>query len=357
MALDHYYTLGRSGLKVSRLALGTMTFGTEWGFGADKAVARSLFERYLDAGGNFIDTADLYTQGTSEEWLGEFIRERHLRDRVVVSTKFTFSADPANPNAGGNGRKNIHRAIEGSLRRLKTDYVDLYLLHAWDTLTPVEEVLRTLDDLVRAGKVRYVGLSDVPAWYAARGQTLAEWRGWEPLCALQLEYSLLERNIEREFTSLATALGMGIMAWSPLGGGLLTGKYRPDGSGDQGRLRKTQGSGNPALEKFSPRNFSIASELESVAKELGRTMAQVAIHWVATRPGVGTTILGATRLSQLEDTLAALDFELPPNLRERLDKVSAIDPGHPYVFFGSALQSMITGKSPVGRKPPGYGLL
>lgn len=237
--LNSYYTLGRTGLRVSRLALGTMTFGTEWGWGSDKETARQLFNAYADAGGNFFDTADLYTNGTSEAWLGEFVAERGLRDKAVIATKFTYNPEPGNPNAGGNGRKNILRAVDGSLKRLGTDYIDLYLLHTWDRLTPAEEVMRTLDDLVRAGKIRHAGLSDVPAWYASRAQTLAEWRGYEPISALQLEYSLIERNIEREFTDLGTQHGMGIMVWSPLGSGLLSGKYRPsnDGGSGDGRPR------------------------------------------------------------------------------------------------------------------------
>jgi len=193
MSIRNYYTLGSSGLRVSRLALGTMTFGTDWGWGADKATARGLFNAYLEAGGNLLDTADLYTNGVSEQWVGEFIRERGLRDRVVVATKFSYNGDPGNPNAGGNGRKNMLRAVDGSLKRLGTDYIDLYLLHTWDMMTPVDEVMRTFDDLVRAGKVRHAGLSDVPAWYASRAQTIAQCRGTEPLAALQLEYSLAER--------------------------------------------------------------------------------------------------------------------------------------------------------------------
>ncbi|MGB6356084.1 MAG: aldo/keto reductase, partial [Steroidobacteraceae bacterium] len=252
MAIDRYFTLGRSGLRVSRLALGTMTFGTDWGWGTEEKSARALFDRYLEAGGNFIDTADVYTAGTSERLLGRFIQEAGVRDRVVLTTKYTFndlSGGRPDPNTGGNHRKNLLRAVEGSLKRLGTDYIDLYLMHAWDRITPVEEVMRTFDDLVRAGKVRYVGFSDVPAWHAARAQTLAEWRGWEPLAALQLEYSLVERNIEREFTTLAQTLGMGIMVWSPLAGGLLSGKYRAarDGIVGEGRLQTLKDSKNPAL--------------------------------------------------------------------------------------------------------------
>ena len=208
--LNDYITLGRSGLRVSPLCLGTMTFGTEWGWGAEEKTSREVFDRYVDAGGNFIDTADFYTGGHSEELLGKFISERGVRDRVVLATKFTFNGDAGNPNAGGNGRKNIYRALDGSLRRLQADYIDLYWLHAWDTVTPVEEVISTLNDLVRAGKIRHYGFSDTPAWYVARAQTLAEKEGKERLVALQLEYSLVERNIEREHIPAAQELGLGI---------------------------------------------------------------------------------------------------------------------------------------------------
>jgi aryl-alcohol dehydrogenase-like predicted oxidoreductase len=350
--LDAYYTLGRSGLRVSRLALGTMTFGTESGWGADQDVARQLLNTYVDGGGNFIDTADGYTGGTSETWLGQLIAERNLRDRVVIATKFTFNAQPGNPNAGGNGRKNIMRAIEGSLKRLGTDYIDLYILHAWDRITPAEEVMRTLDDLVRSGKVRHVGLSDVPAWYAARAQTLAEWRGYEPVCALQLEYSLVERNIERELIPVGLELGMGLMAWSPLASGLLSGKYK---SGDEaGRLAVVKDSQNPAFQKFTDRNWQMVAELEQVAKELDRSMAQVAVNWVVNRPGVGSVIVGATKLSQLEDNLKALEFEIPRELGDRLEKAGRPESHFPYIFFEPHLQSMIHGGKSVSVKPSGY---
>src|SRR4029079_11327198 len=237
-----FVTLGRSGLRVSPLCLGTMTFGTEWGWGSEEQTARAVFDRYVDAGGNFIDTADGYTEAHSEELLGKFISERGLRDRVVLATKFTFNAESGNPNAGGNGRKNIYRALHGSLRRLKTDYIDLYWLHAWDTVTPVEEVISTLSDLVREGKIRHYGFSDTPAWYVARAQTLAEKEGKERLIALQLESSLVERNIEREPIPAAQELGLGICPWSPLASGFLSGKYQRqgnDGSGDR-RLAKAE---------------------------------------------------------------------------------------------------------------------
>lgn len=356
MNRSEYFTLGRSGLRVSRLALGTMTFGTDWGWGSDKDTARQIFNRYVDGGGNFVDTADLYTNGVSETWLGEFMRERQLRDRIVLATKFAFSGQPDNPNAGGNGRKHMRRAVEASLRRLDTDFIDLFMLHAWDGLTPVDEVMRTFDDLVRAGKVRHVGLSNVPAWYASRAQALAEFRGYEPVSALQLEYSLVERSIESEFIPLGLAHGMGTMAWSPLASGLLSGKYRrsPSGPVGQGRLQAVGGSGNPAFAKFTERNFAIAAELESVAAEVGRSMAQVALNWVANRPGVASVIVGATRLVQLEDNLGALEFSLPDELTARLDRASGSPATFPYSFFTPGMQAMLAGSHAVRDKPEHY---
>jgi len=356
MSLKQYYTLGNSGLRVSRLALGTMTFGTDWGWGADKASAREQFMTYTEAGGNLVDTADLYTNGESERWVGEFVRDSGLRDKIVIATKASYSGDPSNPNAGGNGRKHLMRALEGSLQRLGTDYVDLYLVHAWDMVTQPEEVLRTLDDAVRAGKVRHIGLSNVPAWYASRMQAVAELGGYEPLTTLQMEYSLAERAIEDEYIPLGTRHGMGVMVWSPLASGLLSGKYKP-GSGGQfgeGRLQTMSGSNNPAFSKFSERNFAIVAELEKVANEVGRSMAQVAVNWVANRPGVATVMVGATKLAQLQDNLGALDFELPPELRARLDAVSAKVPGYPYSFFTPGMQTMLSGAAPLGDKPDGY---
>ncbi len=360
MSIDRYYALGRSGLRVSRLALGTMTFGTEWGWGSEEKAARAVFDRYLDAGGNFIDTADVYTGGTSERLLGKFIAESGVRDRIVLTTKFTFSdsfnGSKPDPNTGGNQRKNMLRAVDRSLKRLGTDYIDLYLMHAWDRITPVEEVMRTFDDLVRAGKVRYIGFSNVPAWYAARAQTLAELRGWSPLVALQLEYSLIERNIEREFTTLAQELGMGVMAWSPLAMGLLSGRYRrgSDGQFNAGRLTTMQDTTNPGFAKLTERNFSIVAALEDVAKEAGHNMAQVALNWAANRPGVASLIVGATKLEQLDDNLKALDFELAPALRAKLDAVSAPTQQYPYFFYSAEMQGMISGGSSVGDKPDLY---
>jgi len=358
MSFD-YYTLGRSGLRVSRLALGTMTFGESWGWGSDESTARAMFDRYLAAGGNFVDTADLYTEGQSETLLGRFIADSGSRDRVVLTTKFSYNAEPGNPNAGGNGRKNILRAVEGSLRRLGTDYIDLYLLHTWDRITPAEEVLRTLDDLVHTGKIRYAGLSDVPAWYAAQIQTLALAHHLQPLVNLQLQYSLVERNIEREYAPLAQELGYGITAWSPLGMGLLSGKYKPsesghDGAGD-GRIQALKGSGLASLQdKFTPRNWAIVRTVEQVAREYGLSMAQVAIQWAVRRPAVGSVILGARTMVQFEDNLAALDRSLPDEALRLLDEVSALPQQFPYSFFEQAQQERLHGGAAVGDKPDGY---
>jgi aryl-alcohol dehydrogenase-like predicted oxidoreductase len=325
-----------------------MTFGTEWGWGSPSDTAKQILDRYLEAGGNFIDTADMYTNGKSEELLGQFLAGR--RDRVVLATKYTFNAFPGDPNAGGNSRKNLMRAVEGSLRRLQTDYIDLFWVHAWDTMTPVEEVMYGLDTLVRQGKIRYIGLSDTPAWYLSRAQTLAELRGWEKVAALQLEYSLVERNIEREHVPAALHLGMGICPWSPLAGGLLSGKYTRDGQG-QGRLAITKDSGNPVFMKFSERNFDIVDALLSVSKEIGKSPAQVALNWITKRPGVTSTLIGATKIDQLESNLTALDFDIPEALSRRLDEASRPDPGFPYVFFTPAMQTMVTGGATVSAEP------
>jgi len=349
MSLSQYVTLGRSGLRVSPLCLGTMTFGTEWGWGADEAVCGQILDAYVQAGGNFIDTADLYTGGKSEEICGRLIRERHLRDQAVIATKYTFNAQPGNPNAGGNGRKNMYRALEGSLRRLHTDYIDLYWMHVWDSTTPLEEVMAGMNDLVRSGKVRYIGFSDVPAWYAARAQTLAQFAHSEPVIALQLEYSLVERSIEREHVGAALELGMGICPWSPLASGFLAGKYKR-GEPGEGRLETMSSTGNPAFEKRTDRNWPILDVLLEAAKEIGRPPAEVALNWVATQRGVSSTIIGATRMSQLESNLRALDFTIPAEVRARLDEASRLERAHPYVMFDSApFPDMINGGVAVRR--------
>jgi aryl-alcohol dehydrogenase-like predicted oxidoreductase len=348
--MTNYITLGRSGLKVSPLCLGTMTFGN-YRWGSEDAEARAIFERFLEAGGNFIDTADGYANGKSEELLGSFIRERNVRDRVVLATKFTFNLTEGNPNSGGNGRKNIYRALEASLKRLGTDYVDVYWLHAWDMVTPVEEVVNTLSDLVREGKIRYYGLSDVPAWYASRAVTLANCTGREQPIALQLEYSLVERTIEREHVPAARELGMGVCPWSPLAGGFLADKYRRDQSAAEqnSRLEVLKEGKNPVFHKFTERNWKILDTLRSVAQRLGRNAAQVALNWVITQPGITSTIIGARRMSQLENNLSALDFEIPAELRQELDEAGKLDLAHPYMFFEPFTQARINGGVTVRR--------
>ncbi|WP_326633893.1 aldo/keto reductase [Nonomuraea fuscirosea] len=353
MSMDRYYLLGRSGLRVSPLALGTMNFGTggyHAAYGKTEEEARPIFRRYLEAGGNLIDTADFYTAGESETILGRLIAEAGVRDRVVLTTKYTNSVDPGDPNAGGNGRKHLIRAVEASLRRLRTDHIDLFLLHTWDRITPVEEVLRTFDDLVRAGKIRHAGLSDVPSWYAARAQTYAEAHALEPMVSLQLPYSLVDREIEREHVPMGQALGLGVTAWSPLAGGFLTGKYRPTGQGLAGPGRL---SGETP--EWSEREWGILAAVESVAEKLGVPMAQVALNWVATQPGIASAIVGAGSAAQLDANLAALDFELPAELRAELDQASAEPPRSLYRMFTGGYQSLLVSPGvKVGDKPAGY---
>ena len=346
MKIDEYVTLGRSGLRVSPLCLGTMTFGTEWGWGADEESSRAIFNRYIENGGNFVDTADGYTNGKSEQLVGKFLQETKTRHKIVLATKFTFNGEPGNPNANGNGRKNIYRAIEGSLRRLQTDYIDLYWMHAWDMLTPVEEVIASLNTLVQAGKIRHYGFSDVPAWYAARAYTLAEQQGRDRIIALQLEYSLIERHIEREHIPAAQELGLAICPWSPLGNGLLSGKYKSEtqAGAQDGRLEILKKSGGALFERFTERNWKIVDALVEVSKQMGRPPAEIALNWVATQPGVTSTILGMTKVAQLDSNLSSLDFTIPGELRARLDHASSLDPtAHPYVFFGPKLQARVRG--------------
>ncbi|MBN8888094.1 MAG: aldo/keto reductase [Rudaea sp.] len=365
MSLNRYVLLGRSGLRVSPISLGTMTFGNEWGWGAARDSARRIFDTYIDVGGNFVDSANLYTNGTSETWLGEFMKESGRRDKLVVATKYTYNADPGDPNAGGNQRKSLLRTLETSLKRLQTDYIDLYYLHSWDRMTPAEEVMRTMDDAVRAGKIRYVGLSDTPAWYAARAQTLAQWRGFEPVAAMQVEYSLIERNAELEFADLAVELGMGLVAWSPLAMGLLSGKYKPSEAGPnakfgEGRLQVTSAGGNPppGFDKLGARNFAIVAELEKVAREAGVSMAQAALNWLYGKRGMASILVGATKPEQLTDSLGALDFSLSDEHRARLDAASAPPSPlpFPYYFYTDVQQARITGGVEVEAHAPRYAL-
>ena len=331
MDLTNLRTLGRSGLPVSPLTLGTMTMGnSEWG--SPDTDSQAIFNAYVDAGGNSIDTADVYSGGRSEELVGRFIAERSLRDRVVLATKYGFSAEAGNPLAGGAGRKNLNRAVEASLRRLGTDYIDLYWLHVWDRVSPAEEVLQGLGDLVRAGKIRYFGFSDVPAWFAAQAAALATAHGRPGPVAMQLEYSLVERSIEREHVPAAQALGLGVVPWSPLAGGFLAGKYRREESGASGDGRL--GGSNPFGDsKFTDRNWATLEVLRSVAEDLGRPLSQVALAWIGRQPGISTILLGTRTEKQLQDNLASLEIELPDDARARLSEAGAPEPGFPYAIY------------------------
>ena len=338
MQLSTRRTLGRSGLPVSPLALGTMTFGNKkWGSPDD--IAATLFHAFVDAGGNFIDTADVYSGGRSEELVGQFIAERKLRDRIVLATKFSFS--------GGNGRKNVHRALEGSLRRLATEYVDLYWMHVWDRVTPPEEMLQSMGDLVRAGKIRYFGLSDVPAWYAARMATLAQVHNVPGPIALQLPYSLVDRTIEHEHVPAALALGMGVTPWSPLAAGFLTGKYNR-GSGESsapggGRLD----TNDQPFRFFTERNWSILDALREVSASVGKSPAEVALAWALAQPGITSLLFGASKPKQLESNLAALQVELPATALARLNQASGFPATDFYSLFGDAVHRGIFGGNQV----------
>jgi aryl-alcohol dehydrogenase-like predicted oxidoreductase len=325
-----YRLLGNSGLRVSEAALGTMTFGEDWGWGAARDEARKIYNAFRDAGGNFVDTANIYTNGSSEAFLGEFMKGH--REGVVIATKYTNANPCKDPNAAGNHRKSMFQAVEGSLRRLATDYIDLYWVHVWDRLTPLEETMRGLDDLVRQGKVLYVGISDAPAWWVAQANTTARFSGWSPFAALQIEYSLIERTVERELIPMARALNLGVTAWSPLSGGLLTGKYQGGSGGEGGRLA------GDMMKEFLPepgRAQRIITAVKSVAEQVGRSMAQVALAWLRYRALPVIPIIGARKISQLQDNLASIDLQLSANHVEILDGASAIEPGFPQRLYES----------------------
>jgi aryl-alcohol dehydrogenase-like predicted oxidoreductase len=331
-----YRLLGNSGLRVSEVALGTMTFGEDWGWGTAKDEARKVYDAFREAGGNFIDTANLYTNGTSESFLGEFM-EGH-RQSVALATKYTNAFPGTDPNAAGNQRKNMMQAVEASLKRLKTDYIDLYWVHIWDQITPVEEVMRGLDDLVRAGKVLYTGISDAPAWWIAQANTLAHLRGWSPFVGLQIEYSLIERTVERELIPMAKALNIGVTAWSPLAGGVLTGKYHGHGSAEQARMNSDM------MKNYMPereRAERIVAAVKSVSDETGRGMAQVALAWLRYRPVPVIPIIGARKLSQLQDNLASIDLTLSASQLKTLDEASRIELGFPYDLYEKAMPRAI----------------
>jgi aryl-alcohol dehydrogenase-like predicted oxidoreductase len=327
-----YKLLGKSGLRVSELCLGTMTFGEDWGWGASPEESRKVYDTFLEAGGNFIDTANVYTNGTSERLLGEFMHGQ--RERIVLATKYTNAAPGTDPNAAGNQRKSMVQALEASLKRLKTDYIDLYWLHIWDQMTPIEEVMRAFDDLVRQGKILYAGVSDIPAWVVAQANTLANLRGWTPFVGLQVEYSLIERTTERELLPMAAGLGLGVTAWSPLARGVLTGKQLEAGGTEDSR------QSHPGLKQFmasDARKEAIVREVVAVARECGHSPAQVALAWLRQRATPVIPIIGARKLAQVKDNLACVDIRLEPAFLQRLDAVSRIEMGFPHDIFASEM--------------------
>lgn len=340
--LNQYRVLGRSGLKVSPLCLGTMTFGTGAGWSADEASSRAMFESYLEQGGNFIDTAISYTNGMSETLLGTFMAGR--REQLVLATKFAVSTRLGDPNAGGNGRKTIVQAVETSLQRLGTEYIDLYYLHMWDGRTPVEEVMRALDDLVRSGKVLYLGISDTPAWQVSRATMLAEMRGWTSFIALQMEYNLGQRTGERDLLPMARELGIGVLPWSPLGGGIFSGKYsRADLAAMPDAPKGTRQEWMRQFGRFTERHFAIADVVNRIAQEIERQPAQVALAWTLAQPGVTSTLLGARTQAQLLANMQALTIELSPEQLAELNQVSAIELGFPHDFLAQVRGSALDG--------------
>jgi aryl-alcohol dehydrogenase-like predicted oxidoreductase len=339
MSLDRYVTLGRSGLRVSPFCLGAMTFGDDWGWGSSVEDSEAILTRFIEAGGNFIDTANVYTRGHSEKIIGDYVRSHGVRrDQLVIATKFFGNLFPGDPNAGGANRKSLTAACDESLRRLQTDYIDLYWMHAWDRFTPVEETMRALDDLVSAGKVRYIGFSDTPAWKTAQAQTVAAFRGWTPLVALQIEYSLIERTVEGELIPMAQELGLGVTPWSPLRGGVLTGKYTREN-----KDKVEPGRGDRVKAYLTERTFTIVDELVRIAREHDTTPAAVALAWVQMRPGVDSTIIGARTMNQLESNIAALDVELTGEQVDALDELSTPTLDFPSQFLEFAVNFMHSG--------------
>ena len=327
-----YKLLGNSGLRVSEFALGTMTFGEDWGWGTARDEAQKVYNAFRESGGNFVDTANIYTNGTSESFLGEFVKGH--RESMVLATKYTNSAPGTDPNAGGNQRKSMMQSVEASLKRLQTDYIDLYWVHIWDQITPVEEVMRGLDDLVRQGKVLYVGISDAPAWWIAQANTLACLRGWSPFVGLQIEYSLMERTVERELIPMAKSLKLGVTAWSPLSNGVLTGKYHGNGSSESGRMSSDM------MKQFMPeeqKTGRIVTAVKTVAGQVGRSLAQVALAWLRSRAVAVIPIIGARKLSQLQDNLGSFDLSLSAGQLKALDEASQIELGFPHDFYAKDL--------------------
>lgn len=333
--LDHYITLGHSGLRVSPLCMGAMTFGEEWGIGCPPEESYALMDAYLDAGGNFIDTANMYNKGHSESIMGDYFKKKDAaskhaqfpaRDRVVIATKWLGNMFGGDPNAGGAHRKALLESVDHSLRRLQTDYIDLLWMHFWDHHTPIEETMRGLDDLVTSGKVRYIGFSDTPAWKCAQAQMIAHFRGWNPLIALQIEYSLIERTVEGELVPMARELGLGVTPWSPLKGGFLTGKYTRDSMPDRGRHKKDS-------KHLNDRNFALIDAMLEMSKPKSCTIAEIALAWLRLQPGVDSTIIGARTMDQLNSNIASLEVDLSPEDLATLDELSKPQLSFPNEFL------------------------
>ncbi|MEO0899644.1 MAG: aldo/keto reductase [Bacteroidota bacterium] len=329
-----YKLFGHSGLRVSELSLGTMTFGTEWGWGADWDTSKAIFDTYAEAGGNFIDTANRYTEGTSEKFVGELTRAD--RDHFVIATKYTLYDRTGDPNFGGNHRKNLIRSVEASLKRLQTDYIDILWLHAWDFTTSVQEIMRGLDDLVRMGKIHYLGISDTPAWIVSQANTLAELRGWSAFAGLQIEYSLIQRTPERDLLPMAKAFDLAVTPWGAIGGGALTGKYLSDND-EPKRLK--EGSA-----RLNERSTRIARTVVECAKEMGVSPAQLAINWTRQKEFTSIPIVGARKVSHIQDSLGCLTFTIPDDIMKRLEGASHQDLGFPHEFLQSdGVQQVIFG--------------
>jgi aryl-alcohol dehydrogenase-like predicted oxidoreductase len=345
--LNQYRLLGNSGMRVSPICLGTMTFGTEWGFGSDLEESRRILDIYADRGGNFIDTANNYTGGSSESYLGQILQNR--RDRFVISTKYSLNTDPTNPNAGGNHRKSLVRSIEASLKRLNTDYIDLYWLHAWDYRNSIEEVMRAMDDMVTQGKILSIGLSDTPAWVVSEGQAIAKMRGWTQVSAIQLEYSLVERTSEAELLPMAWHNGITPTAWSPLAGGALSGKYsRQDLQDDTTKEGSTRKGSIKAMGQLNERSLAIVDVVKEIAKEIDQSPSQVSLNWLVQQPGKPIPIIGARKVAHLEDNIGALDFTLSAEQIDRLNKASSFDLPFPHSFINSGMyKNVVDGQNAI----------
>jgi aryl-alcohol dehydrogenase-like predicted oxidoreductase len=331
-----YTFLGRSGLRVSELCLGTMSFGEAWGFGADEKESHRILDAFAEVGGNFVDTANKYHEGQSEEIVGGYLGAD--RDRWVVASKYTLAMRSGDPNSAGNSRKTMRESVEASLRRLRTDYLDVLWVHAWDYVTPIEEIMRGVDDLVSAGKVHYVGLSDTPAWLVAQANTLAAQHGWSPVVAIQVAYNLLERTVERELLPVAEAFGMSVTAWAPMAAGVLTGKYTRGPS--QSPTDSLRAAGN--ADRLTERNLRIAREVDRVADGLGATSAQVAVAWLRHRERI-IPVVGIRTVEQLHDVVGSLGVVLPAEALARLNEVSGIELGFPHDFLRAPSGQLVYG--------------